>query len=308
VQQRSAPTLTAALQYGVADRHQVGVTGATGLAGTVNVLASTGFSCGIGYGAVAASWTTGSFIFKHRIEGANTKQFNSKTITVSGKLYQDTGGSRNLTVAFNKPTTTLDTFSAVTNLGTSSAIAVPTGVVTSFSYTLAMGATDASLGLEVLITDSATNTVVTKNYIVGDLQVEIGSVATVFEQRPIQLELLLCLRYYEKSFPYATAPAQNAGVNGTSFCFARATGAVASAAFIYIAYKVPKRAAATSITTYNPSATNAQVRDTAAGGDCSATTTIEPTENSFVVNATGNAGTTLGVGIMRIHWASEHEL
>ncbi|SDN52151.1 hypothetical protein SAMN05720382_105325 [Polaromonas sp. JS666] len=207
VQQRSAPTLTAALQYGAADRHLVGVTGGTSLSGTVNVLPNTGFSCGIGYGAVAASWTTGSFILKHRIEGANTKQFNGKTITVSGKLYQDTGGSRNLTVSLGKPTTTLDTFSAVTNLGTSSAIAVPSGTVTAFSYTLAMGSTDASLGLEVLITDNTTNTVSNKNYLVGDLQVEIGSVATVFEQRQIQTETALAQRYYETGTTYAAGHA-----------------------------------------------------------------------------------------------------
>ena len=198
IQQRTAPTLTAALQYGVADRHLIGVTGATGVSGTVGVLTNAGFSCGVGYGAIAASWTAGQFIHKHRIEAANTKSFNSKTVTVSGKLYQDTGGSRNFTVSIGKPTTTADTFSAVTDLGTSSAVAVASGTVTSFSYTLALGSTDASLGLEVLITDNAANTVASKNYAVSDLQVEIGSVATVFEQRPYGLELALCERYYQR--------------------------------------------------------------------------------------------------------------
>lgn len=198
VQQRSAPALTAALQYGAADRHLIGVTGATSVSGTVGVLSNSGFSCGVGYGAIAASWTTGQFILKHRIEAANSKQFNGKTVTVSGKLYQDTGGSRNFTVSLGKPTTTADTFSAVTNLGTSGAIAVPSGTVTAFSYTLALGATDASLGLEPLITDNAANTVANKNYVVSDLQVEVGSVATVFEQRHATVELALCQRYYTK--------------------------------------------------------------------------------------------------------------
>ncbi len=197
VQLMAAPTLTAALQYGAAEGHLVGVTSGTSLSGTVGVLANTGFSCGVGYGAIAASWTTGQFIHKNRIEGANTKQLNGKTVTVSGKIYQDTGGSRNFTVSLGKPTTTLDTFSAVTNLGTSGAVAVPSGVVTPFTYTLALGSTDASLGLEALITDNAANTVVTKNYAISDLQLEIGSVASTFEQRSIATETALCQRYYE---------------------------------------------------------------------------------------------------------------
>lgn len=211
VQQSAAPTLTAALQYGAADQHQIGVTGGTSVSGTVGVLSNTGFSCGVGYGAIAASWTTGQFIYKHRMEGANTKFLNSKSVTVSGKLYQDTGGARNFTVSVGKPTTTLDNFSAVTTLGTSAAIPVSTGTVTPFSYTLAMGATDAALGLEVLFTDNTANTVATKNYVVGDLQVEIGAVASVFEQRPYQLEVVLCKRYYRTQQFYWQAQSPGGG-------------------------------------------------------------------------------------------------
>jgi hypothetical protein len=41
------------------------------------------------------------------------------------------------------------------------------------------------------------------------VQVERGSVATPFEQRPIQTELAMCQRYYEKSYALATAPGTN---------------------------------------------------------------------------------------------------
>ncbi|SDK77540.1 hypothetical protein [Stenotrophomonas pavanii] len=43
----------------------------------------------------------------------------------------------------------------------------------------------------------------------SNIQIEVGSVATDFEQRPDALELALCQRYYRKSFPTAVVPANN---------------------------------------------------------------------------------------------------
>ena len=41
---------------------------------------------------------------------------------------------------------------------------------------------------------------------VGPVQIEPGSAATRYESRPFPLEVLLCQRYYEKSYPYAVDP------------------------------------------------------------------------------------------------------
>ncbi len=196
VQQRTAPTITAALQYGAADRHLIGVTGGTSLSGTVGVRANTGCISGTSYGAIAASWTTGSWIFKHRISANNSVGLDSTSITISGKLYQDTGGSRSFTVSVGRPTTTADTFSAVTNIGTSGALPIATATTTAFLYTQALNSTDADKGLEILITDNATNTVSSKNYTICDLQVEEGLVQTETENRPYETEIALCLPYY----------------------------------------------------------------------------------------------------------------
>jgi len=43
------------------------------------------------------------------------------------------------------------------------------------------------------------------------IQVELGSNASPFERKPIAQELLLCERYYEKSFGVATAPSDGVG-------------------------------------------------------------------------------------------------
>jgi hypothetical protein len=43
------------------------------------------------------------------------------------------------------------------------------------------------------------------------VKLEVGDTATAFTPRPFGEELALCKRYYQKTFPYATVPAQNAG-------------------------------------------------------------------------------------------------
>ena len=48
-------------------------------------------------------------------------------------------------------------------------------------------------------------------FFITGIQLEVGEQATTFEHRSFGEELALCQRYYEKSFPYATAPASNLG-------------------------------------------------------------------------------------------------
>ena len=43
------------------------------------------------------------------------------------------------------------------------------------------------------------------------MQLEIGQAATAFERLNFNEQLNNCLPFYEKSFNYAVAPAQNAG-------------------------------------------------------------------------------------------------
>jgi hypothetical protein len=100
---------------------------------------------------------------------------------------------------------------------------------------------------------------------IAQVQLEAGTVATPFEHRSFGQELALCMRYYEKSFNQATAPAN--GPNGTSF----ATGSNAVSVFSQgnigntsYRFMVPKRASPT-ITLYGNSTGQVAVANTNAG-------------------------------------------
>tara|TARA_R110000868_G_scaffold17344_1_gene76345 strand:+ start:24431 stop:25927 length:1497 start_codon:yes stop_codon:yes gene_type:complete len=101
---------------------------------------------------------------------------------------------------------------------------------------------------------------IANNFRICGIQLEAGSVATSFEQRPFQEELFLCKRYYRKSFPYSTAPAQNAGTGG--MLVVAATGTTAGTASIDQRFD-PELRSNPSITFYNPSAANALWRNLA---------------------------------------------
>jgi len=83
------------------------------------------------------------------------------------------------------------------------------------------------------------------------VQLEVGSAATPFEHRPYAEELALCQRYYCKTFPYDTPPAQNTGLTASAL-----TTHVASGTSWYMGarWSFPQRMrVAPTITTYSTS-------------------------------------------------------
>lgn len=136
-------------------------------------------------------------------------------------------------------------------------------------------------------------------FAITGVQVEVGNTATPFEHRPFGVEMDMCQRYYEKSFPYATAPAQNVGATlGATY----ATGQVLNQAFSSaVNFAVSKRAAPT-ITTYAPDAATANW-STNTTTPTAATTNIG--DSAFAV--TGTTSVTAGNGYS-IHWQAVAEL
>lgn len=166
-------------------------------------------------GALSNSNGTRSYPFTYSISVADTWEY--KTITVPG----DTSGTW--------LTTNGSGIQLVISLGTGATLSGTAGAWAGANYFSATGA------VSVISTNGATF------YITG-VQLETGSVATPFERRPFGTELMLCQRYYEKSYDYATA-AGSAVAEGYS-AMDNPEQTTALYVFNVDVFKVTKRAAA----------------------------------------------------------------
>jgi hypothetical protein len=86
------------------------------------------------------------------------------------------------------------------------------------------------------------------------VQVEPGTTATPFEQRPIGTELSLCQRYFCSSFPIGIAPANNLGVSSTTSgnVLSNYSTTVSNSYATFKQFPVPMRSSPT-MTIYSPS-------------------------------------------------------
>ena len=176
-------------------------------------------------GAIRNNAQDRSYPFSYTIIAANT--FEYKTITIAG----DTSG-----------TWTTDNTTGVEvnfSVGAGSSISNTAGAWVAGSYASATGATS------VVGTNGATF------YITG-VQFEVGSVATPFERRDYGRELIMCQRYFCKTFNIGTAPASGAGQAGAFFSNCGSSTA-STAAYISTWYFPVSMRAAPTVTTFNPS-------------------------------------------------------
>jgi hypothetical protein len=133
-----------------------------------------------------------------------------------------------------------------------------------------------------------------------------ASAVQAWTPRLIATEISLCWRYYWKTFGVDVAPAQNAGVLGVFKYIATRAGANLNISHFF-RYPV-SMFINPIITTYNPSAANAQVRDTSILADCSAVN-VSAASNADGINifCTGNASTAIG-DVLDVHITAEAEL
>lgn len=137
---------------------------------------------------------------------------------------------------------------------------------------------------------------------ISGVQWEAGSQATNYEQISYAAELAQCQRYYAKSFAQGTAPVTNAGAStGEEKFIAGKAGATTD--FVYVRLPVVM-ASAPTVTTYNPSAANSQIRDASAAIDCSSTASFNVFDRGFGILCIGDASTTAG-NTLQVHWTAD---
>ena len=177
-------------------------------------------------------------------------------------------------------------------------ITFPLHVGSSYHTTAGAWQTGSFWGTSNVVND-ADNTA--NNFRLAGVQLEPGSVATDFEQRTFQDELALCQRYYAKTFPYSTTPAQAAGFAGavsSDFAYANAAGVIGQWDF-----PVRMRTSPT-VTTYNPGVAAATWRNT---GDSASATVTTSTTSDRQVRLQGDTDTVAG-NAYQIHATASAEL
>jgi hypothetical protein len=135
----------------------------------------------------------------------------------------------------------------------------------------------------------------------GNVQLELGSVASSFDYRNFGTELLLCQRYFEKTFPINVTPANNTGSSAEVFFSSPANGG-GFGLNLYFSYmfKVTKRAAAT-VTSFNTRDTVSNTWSTfAAQVRANNTPIFESITDHNLIGYIQRADATLAIGAMTI--------
>jgi hypothetical protein len=272
----SAVTITSTGEYPNIDRYSAGGNDSSLISVEQSTDAPSGFEYSLKVTSLAASTTDAAdyqFIGQ-RIEGYNTAQLDwgasgAKTVTASFYVKCSVTGNipfvivnsndtrvyaANCTVSsantWEYKTITIDGDTSGTWLKTNGIglkIQWYMALGSNFQGTLDQWGTDygASGQINVCNTNGAT-------FQVTGVQLEVGEQATPFEHRSFGDELARCQRYYEKSFPQATAPANNTSLYSVQYTNVQS----GYGTWHNYNFAVPKRAAPT-MTAYNPSSTTA---------------------------------------------------
>ena len=139
---------------------------------------------------------------------------------------------------------------------------------------------------------------------VSSVRLNIGDAPAPFVAEDIADTLARCQRFFAKSFPQATTPAQNAGVTG-AVSFPQVVGASTAMTLPAVTFPATMRAAPT-VTLFNPSAANAQARNVGTGTDCTLTSATA-TEWGFSGTATTPGGSAAGQQLL-VHYTADARL
>ena len=176
-----------------------------------------------------------------RIERFNSYDLAGQTVTVSFWA-KNVSGSSNIYAEIYRANSN-DNFSNLTLEGILNISASPSSSWTYYTASIALSAS-ATTGIELRIIRN--NLSATSTRITG-VQIEVGSVATPFERRHFGQELMLCQRYYSKTYSYGVAPGNVSDIGRITV---DVNGRLSTTNRYTITY--PYMRASPTITVYNP--------------------------------------------------------
>ena len=182
--------------------------------------------------------------------------------------------------------------------------------VTSFATrntaTFTTSAGTAANGIEIVFSGGALTG--TQSVTFFDVQLESGSVATAFEQRPMAIEHSMCLRYYEKNYQYAM-PAGTATTAALYEIYGVSNGSGNMGTFIKFA--TPKRNTTYTTTFYTPGGVSGSwthIRSGVAATSVAIGVSGSGTSEYGIPAISSNVGANWVAGTLGGYWVADNEL
>jgi hypothetical protein len=304
VAQGAAATLTTAAQYALVDMWAAWASGGAVTAGAITQsVAVAGMSTQYALAVAGVTLTgSGQISIRQRIESKRARDLVNDTASFSCAVRHGNAAAVPVVVVIRKANA-VDSFGGTTVINTSAPQNAAVGGITTIAVeNVAMGNCGNGIEVEVQLQMGAC----TGSFVqFADAQLVQGSTAPAFVPTPFDDALRAVQRYFQKSFPYATAPASASGIQiGMLTRYAIQAGAVLSGAYLPLAGRMR---AQPTLTFFNPISNNANWRNFTLGTDSGAAGGTAIGEQATTVSHTQVAGDAVG-NQCGIHWTADARL
>lgn len=289
------------------------------------------------YGQYIKTTSNGKLFVSQVIESKDVGKLKGRTVRFQCKLKTLIGASATLKMSVIQLTSagTVDAIPATfisavgangvdPTLGTSLAYLVPKSGVTPDNATAQTSNVSCSVnttwqrfGFVVDIPTTAKNIIImihsdsqltaTNGFAISESYLTEGYETQEWCPQSFSEEFLRVKRYYQKTFQYDVAPAQNAGLLGALRFPVTTVGAVANSIIGVWNFPIQLRIAPITTIFYNPSASNAFARNVTMSTDATATSGVNPSDVGIDINATGLLAWAIGNEI-KLHCTVDSEL
>lgn len=264
-----------------------------------------------------------------RIEGYNWRLFAQRQFTLSFWVYstktgthcvsfRNTGDDRSYVATYSVAVTNTWEYKTVTvapspsggswDYTNGSGLTVSFCLMAGTNFHTTAGAWQTS-GAALIGTSAQANVFdnVANFFRITGVRMELGPIATPYSFVDMEDELSRCMRYYQKSFQYATAPATNSGTLLGAESVGSPVGASATLFLSKVTFATVMRGTPSSVVLYNPSAANNQIRNTTNSTDGTSSVAENISSTGFRPACNTSGSTAVGHS-HQVHWSADAEL